>query len=301
MQQGSRITSMGGTISSIKDHWRNRDNLRRVKRELERVAAGRATPTIDRLAAHDQMHSGTLEGTRVFIDWVGGLSGRRVLDLGSGLGGVARLLATEQHATVTAVELVPELDRTAAEVTRRMGLDDRVRHLCADLSDELDQVGQYDIVWIQHVDMQVPDKQSLYRCALKHLATGGRVVWHDWLAGQGGEPRWPLFWSADGSLSFLLSESELRAALRQTGLTLSRFESIPDLTTRWYQESRAGILELIAGLESTAATVPRRHKLGALLSELENALESIAEERLVPFFAEACAAGDPDVRRCSQT
>jgi len=230
---------------------------------------------------------GGLDSIIAFADWVGMQPGMRVLDLGSGLGGPARYLAADRGATVTAVELVPELHATAVELTARTGLEGRVLHVCMEIA-ALTPTGEYDLVWLEHADMHVPDKRGLYDRARASLATGGRIVWHDWLAGPGGAPRWPLFWSADGAISFLSSEETFAADLAASRLERRRFEPIPGATAEWLTRSRRALSAALAKAEGASAPdAARAARLRALLTETENALASIEERRLVPFFAEA--------------
>ena len=198
--------------TSICNHWKYRGDIVAIEGDLARRGADPLRPAIADLAAADQLHVGGLESIIAFADWVGVPPGARVLDLGSGLGGPARYLAATRGATVTAVELVPELHAAAEVLTARTGLADRVRHVCADLAGFAEDTA-FDVVWLEHADMHVRDKRDLYALARRALSPGGRVVWHDWLAGPGGAPRFPLFWSADGAISFLSDASRLAADL----------------------------------------------------------------------------------------
>jgi len=242
-------------------------------------------------ASVDQLHVGQLESTIAFADWVSVRKGSRVLDLGAGLGGPARYLAEEHAAEVVAVEVVEELHEAAIALTARLGLEDRVRHECAAISSSLAR-GPFDLVWLEHVDMHIPDKRSLYARARTLLGAEGRIVWHDWLAGPGGEPIWPLFWSADGAISFLSTEASFRADLAAEGLDLCRFEPIAEATRGWLDKSHRALSLSLSKAESASSPqkAVKLERLRRLISETENALRSIDEARLVPFFAEARTA-----------
>ena len=241
------------------------------------------------LASIDQLHVGQLESTIAFADWIGLDPGARVLDLGAGLGGPARFLAATRGADVWAVEVVPELHDAAVALTARLGLGDRVHHELAEIGAS-GAVGPFDLVWIEHVDMHVPDKRGLYASAASRLGPRGRVVWHDWLAGPAGPPHWPLFWSADGGISFLSAEAAFREDLAASGLALHRFEPIADTTRGWLSRSKEALARALA--QAAASSAPDAGKIARvrrLLDETDNALRSVDEGRLVPFFAEARA------------
>jgi SAM-dependent methyltransferase len=285
----SRI-NMSDLNYSICFHWKFRGDISALERDLARRGVDPEHPGLADLAAADQLHVGGLDSIIAFADWVGVTPGSRVLDLGSGLGGPARYLAAERGATVTALELVPELHATASELTARTGLAERVRHVCADLA-AFSSEAAFDLVWIEHTDMQVPDKRRLYNLARGALGDGGRIVWHDWLAGPGGPPRWPLFWSADGAISFLSDEGRFAADLAAAGLERRRFEPVADATAKWLTRSRQALGAALAKAEGVTPADPRRAaRLRAVLVETENALACVAEQRLVPFFGEAVVA-----------
>jgi SAM-dependent methyltransferase len=282
---------MNELYSSICNHWRHRGDLSGLDRDLRRWGADPGNPRISDLAAVDQLHVGGLDSIRAFADWVVLAPGSRVLDLGSGLGGPARYLAADRGAKVTAVECVPELHVAAIELTARTGLAGQVDHVCADVA-ALAPAAEFDLVWLEHADMHVPDKRGLYERIRTAVAPGGRAVWHDWLAGPGGAPRWPLFWSADGAISFLSTEGVFASDLAAAGLERRRFAPVAELTTGWLARSRKALAGALAKCESPGSGDPSRaSKLRALLTETDNALASIEERRLVPFFAEAVARG----------
>jgi len=266
----------------ILEHWKKRGDVSALDARLEARGIPTDNPPIESLASEDQLHVGGLDALRLFADWVGLEAGSKVLDLGAGLGGPARWLASERGVEVTAVELSPELSAAAVDLTGRCGLSDRITHVCADVV-EFEESEQFDLVWLQHVDMHVAEKAALYDTARNALTEGGRVVWHDWLAGPGGEPRWPLFWSADGSGSCVVSEERFRETVGEAGLELTRLEDVSEPAAQWLGRTRAAAERSLGKARSDAS----RARQNNLLEETRNALECLAENRLVQFFAEA--------------
>ena len=52
--------------------------------------------------------------------------------------------------------------------------------------------GSFDVVWTQHAQMNIADKRGFYSEMTRVLKPGGRLVLHDILQGEGGEPYYPL-------------------------------------------------------------------------------------------------------------
>lgn len=273
---------------AISRHWAERGDLDAIEAQLRRAGRDPASPTLEDLAASDQLHAGGLASTRQLARWAAIAPGARVLDVGAGLGGAARCLASEAGALVTALDLGEALVAAGAELTSRLGLASRVRHVAADFL-EWEPDGAYDVLWLQHVDIHVADKGRLYaRCSGALAPEAGRVLWHDWLAGPAAPATYPVPWSRDGSISWLASEPELRAALAAAGLELTRLEPIPERTAEWFGASRSALTRV---LSRGAGSVVGRERLGRLLEEVEGVLDNIEGGRLVPFFGEARRGG----------
>lgn len=268
----------------IRRHWAARGDLSRIEAHLARRGLSIAQLGPEDLAGVDQLHTGLLEATRELARWAGLKQGERLLDVGAGLGGPARLLAREPGCVVTALELSPELDATGRALTERQGLADRISHVCADVM-TWEGPGGFDVVLLQHVDLHVRDKVALYERCRGFLAPGlaARVVWHDWFAGPGGELVPPVPWTAAGEgISFLATLDGFREGLVAAGLALHRFQPLPAETALWLNSGRDRLLHVLA-----QETVEDRERLEERLAEVEGALRNLAENRIVPFFAEA--------------
>ena len=89
--------------------------------------------TASDLAAFDQYHYHGTDAVDVAIASLDIQSDDCVLEIGSGIGGPARHIASTTAAKVVALELQPDLDETATDLTRRCGLSERIDHVCTDV------------------------------------------------------------------------------------------------------------------------------------------------------------------------
>ena len=121
-----------------------------------------------------------LEATHELARLAGVAAGMKVLDLGGGIGGPARVLASAYGADVTVLDLTPEFCRTGEALTRRVGLDDRIRFRVGDAVQQPFEAGAFDLVWTQHSTMNIPDKPRLYRECARVLKPGGTFTGTDW-------------------------------------------------------------------------------------------------------------------------
>jgi SAM-dependent methyltransferase len=173
--------------------------------------------TVDDLAATDQFHGGGKPTTLRLAQRLGARAGQRVLDVGGGLGGPARTLAVEFGCDVTVLDLTESYVRAARELTRRMGLGDRVRHEVGNALALPYADGAFDVVWTQNSGMNIEDKPGLYRGFHRVLRPGGLLALQEPMAGPVQPCLFPLMWARDASTSFLRPPAEMRALIATTG------------------------------------------------------------------------------------
>ncbi|MFN8508896.1 MAG: class I SAM-dependent methyltransferase [Dehalococcoidia bacterium] len=188
--------------------------------------AGITDFTPESLAPADQLHAGGAQATRALAAAVAIKPGERVLDVGSGLGGPARMLAAECGADVTGIDLSPNLVEGATALTARCGLSDRVRFEQGDATTLPYGDASFDVVWTQHAVMNIEDRAALYAEMARVLKPGGRLAFQDILAGSGRPLDFPVPWAPDPSVSFLRNEAETKALLAGAGLELVDWQDV---------------------------------------------------------------------------
>lgn len=202
--------------------------------------------------------------------------GQRVLDLGSGLGGSARYLVAEHGCVVTGVDLTQEYVEVAQELSRLVGLHDRVRYEAANALDLPFDGAAFDVVWTEYAQMNIQDKRALYAEIYRVLTPGGHLVFHDILQGGGGAPVFPVPWAEDPSISFLTTPDELRAIFEQLGLRILDWVDKSAQTRDW----------LVNKLAQPAAPLGLHLLMGAnARTKFENVARNLHEGRIVVMQA----------------
>ncbi len=112
--------------------------------------------------------------------------GARVLDLGCAIGGSARYLAGSHNCQVTAIDIIEEYIITAAALTDLSGLSKQVKYSVASVLQLPFADSSFDMVWTEHVQMNIADKKNFYSEIFRVLAPGGLLLFHDLFRQQQG-------------------------------------------------------------------------------------------------------------------
>lgn len=211
--------------------------LARVRAAIAAMGPGPLPP--GRLAGLDQFHLRGLEATAELGALLGLAAEDRVLDAGSGLGGPARLLASEVGCRVSGIDLSPGFVAVAQLLAERTGLAERVDFAVGDLCALDLPAGGFDVAYTQHVVMNIHDRAAAYAELRRVLRPGGRFGFYDLLAAPGGPPHFPLPWASDPAASHLLTEEETRAALAAAGFAPLAWQDQTELALRWFAAQRA--------------------------------------------------------------
>ena len=180
------------------------------------------------LAPLEDFHTMGRIATHQLVDLLGITSDHQVLDAGSGVGGTARFVADCCGCQVTAVDLTTEYCETASWLNRLVGLDDRISVRQANVMALPFADSTFDVVFSQHVQMNVADKTRLYGEARRVLANGGRLALWDIVSGDGGELCYPLPWADDHSRSHLATSDQLRTAIESAGFAIEHWNDLTE-------------------------------------------------------------------------
>jgi sarcosine/dimethylglycine N-methyltransferase len=180
------------------------------------------------LGALDHFHTGGLRASRELLELAQIRAEDRVLDIGAGLAGPARILAYTLGCRVDCIELSPDFCAGAALLNRLTGLDERIEvqrgsALALPFPDD-----SFDVVWMQNVGMNIADKPKLYGEIYRVIKPGGRYAFQEMAAGNAATSHFPLPWATDPGDSFLVTAEEIRSALSEIGFVAELFEDTSD-------------------------------------------------------------------------
>src|SRR5262245_36571915 len=190
--------SPGMTEDVARHYAGERDLVARARALLREAGKNLDRLTVDDLAGLDEFHIRGRDATHSLAARLALAGNEHVLDVGSGIGGPARRLATlHPGLDVTGIDLTPEFCRVANELSRLVGLAARVRFEPADATRLPFADAAFDVAWTQHVQMNIADKRAFYGEIARVLRPGGKFAFYDILQGPGGPVVYPAPWASD--------------------------------------------------------------------------------------------------------
>ena len=187
------------------------------------------------LAPVDEFHIRGRDGTVELAGRAALQRGLRVLDVGCGLGGSARYLASEFGCQVIGIDVTREYVEAAEVLARMVGLSSKVRFQQASALELPFREGSFDVVWTEHAQMNIADKARFYGGLARLLKPGGRLMFHDIFRGSGAAPVYPVPWADEPSISFLALAERVRDLLLSFGLTIADWDDRTEASVAWFR------------------------------------------------------------------
>jgi SAM-dependent methyltransferase len=245
-------------------HYASGDLLARLNAALAEDGADAAHPSVEALAPYDHFHGRGLEATAEAAELMQAGASDHILDIGSGIGGPARYVATRFGCRVTGIDLTPEFCDVARHLTRLLGLDERVKFETGDALAMPFPASSFAGAYSMNVSMNIADKLAFYREIHRVLKPGGWLVLSEIAKGAGGDLDYPTPWAKSARTSFLSTPDEARSGLRGAGFEVIVVESALERTLAYAARSRAMVARgekppqravlLIHGETATVAT-----------------------------------------------
>ncbi len=262
---------------SIVDHYAQEGLTERILAGLRELGKDPERLSVQDLAPVDGFHLRGRAATEELAGWAEVRAEDRLLDVGSGLGGTCRYLASRTGCRAVGLDLTEDYCRTAQELSARVGLGERTSFRAGSALDLPFEDGEFDVVWTEHVQMNVADKQGFYDEVARVLKPGGTFAFHDVLAGEEspGPVHFPVPWAQEAHMSYLFTPGALRETLREAGL----------VEMRWEDKSAPSIDFLRSALERTQAQGPPPLGLHLLMGptaadKFRNVLRNLTEGRV---------------------
>jgi SAM-dependent methyltransferase len=228
--------------TGVSKHYASYDVLARIRAGLAEMGHDPDGIAPEVLKPVDEFHIGGAEATAALLEKLDIRADMEVLDIGSGIGGPARMVAVRYGCRVTGVDLTPHFVETARALSGMCGMADRVRFEVGSAVALPLPAASFDLALLLHVGMNVPDKTALFREARRVLRDGGTFAVYEVMRTGEGELAFPVPWAETPDLSALETPQAYRAAAHAAGFTLETEENRREVALDFFSrlQSQAG-------------------------------------------------------------
>lgn len=207
-------------------------------------------PDIYQLAPIDQLHIGGIKASLKLLNRIQHLNARSILDIGSGLGGLMRLLQSNllrpnlPQSILTGPEHPQPLNIIGVDICHPFNhINRKISAICkqkppalitADAHHLPFMESQFDLIVFQHSLLNIPDDSGVLKECWRLLKPGGHILLHEVIEGTQPEMMlYPVPWARDAEHSHLIDEQHLRDLLKQSHFQLSNFDNWSVQALEW--------------------------------------------------------------------
>ncbi len=249
----------------VAEHYTHGTLLETIRAGVAKLGKTETSVTLEDLGPVEEFHIGGRQASADFLDQLDLTSEDSVLDVGCGLGGVARFAASRYGSHVTGVDLTEEFVQTGRVMNDWLNLQNRIvleqgsamALSCPD--------ARFDKAYMMHVGMNIADKPSLMKELHRVLKPGGRLGIYDVMRTSAEELTFPVPWASEASGSALATPEEYRLALEAAGFRISA-----------ERDRRSFAMEFLSRLQASNSSAGGPPPLGLHIVMGANAGEKIA-------------------------
>lgn len=157
------------------------------------------------LCHFDQIHAGGIKATNHLLNSLEIGENKILLDLGGGIGGVARVIATRLKCKVISLDYSLNYNITGKKLTEMCNIKN-VFYINADATSIPLKNHSCETLLLQHLNMNIRDKEKLFQECFRVLKPNGKIIFHEWFIKDeslGKALKFPLPWSETVKFSFL--------------------------------------------------------------------------------------------------
>ncbi len=252
---------------------------------VDQRAIDECTVDPDVLAGADEFHLGGRAATEQIVSAVGASTHapRRILDVGSGIGGSARRLARSLQCQVSGIDLTAEFVETAAAVSEVVGASEATDFAVGSATNIPFDPDTFDAVTMFHVGMNIEAKTEMASEFARVVRPSGAIVIYDIMRVGEGEITFPVPWATSSESSFVATPADYGEVLESAGFVNLAVADQRDL--------------VLAVMKATSEGPPNPVNLGVVMGSefptmIKNLMRLVHASVLSPIMITATAPGE---------
>jgi SAM-dependent methyltransferase len=220
-------------------HYKTPDLVQKLLAGLSAAGVDPDRLTVKDLGPVDEFHIGGRTATEHAVAKLNLTADMHVLDVGCGIGGASRYLASTIGCRVTGIDLTPEFIEAARELSRRTGLSNKTAYETASALNMPFADADFDAAITLHVAMNIKDRDGLYAEVARVLKPGAQFCVYDVMKGNAEDLLYPVPWAETAETSHLTTPSEMQVLLERAGFAVELVEDRRDFAIAFFRERLA--------------------------------------------------------------
>ncbi len=227
------------TENAVAQHYGDANLMERILAGLEAAGADLNRLQPDDLAPVDEFHLGGRKATALAVAKMSLRADQHVLDVGCGIGGAARYIATQTGSKVTGLDLTPEYVEIARKLSDLTGLGDKTAFETGSALAMPFDDGAFDAAVTFHAAMNIADREALYGEIARVLKPGATLCIYDVMKKNEGDLAFPVPWASTPDTSHLTTPDEMLTLLVGAGFEVVDVEDLTDFALDIFKQGQA--------------------------------------------------------------
>jgi len=261
--------------SQIEKHYYRQDLYEDILNRLKDIGVDINNVNRKDIASVDEFHVRGAEISKELAKKAN-INNAELLDVGCGIGGPCRMLADEFNCNTTGIDLSKEFIKTAINLSKLVGLDTSTSFLQGDATNLPLKDNSFDVVWTQHVQMNISNKEKFYTEIDRVLRNNGTFIYYDIFKKGNDQVNFPMPWANKTEISFLSPPTEMNTILNNLGYKQLQSSN----------ETENGIIFFEKLLKKIAENGPPKLGLNVLMGtttkeKITNLLNALKEDKII--------------------
>ena len=225
---------------SVAAHYTHGQLLDRIVSGVEAIGKTAATVTVDELAPVDEFHIGGRQASEDFISQLQLSANDHTLDVGCGIGGTSRFVASRFGCRVTGIDLTPEFVSTGQTLCDWVGLSGQVELHQGDATAMPFTDANFDAAYMLHVGMNIANKAGLFAEVYRLLKPAALFGVYDVMQTSDEPLSYPVPWSSVPGTSALATREQYKWLSSKPASRSSRYATAVNLRQNFLQKHANG-------------------------------------------------------------
>jgi len=223
----------------VSDHYVHGRLLAAIEAGVSQLGKSIDSVTVEDLGPVDEFHVGGRPATENFLGKFRLTEEDHVLDVGCGLGGAARFVASNYGSDVTGIDLTQEYIETGNALSAWVGLDNKITLQQGSALDLPFENELFDGAYVLHVGMNIADKGKLFTEIHRVLRPGSLFGIYDLMRQNDVDLVYPVPWAKDERTSSLATPQEYQRGLVDAGFAVESEENRREIALDFFRQQRA--------------------------------------------------------------